>query len=87
MHTITKASSVPMFTILPMSSIGVTLPTIAASKPDQDRVLPRGAELGMDGGEEFLRQQSIIGHGIEHARLPEQHDQHHAGQAGQRARW
>ena len=29
----TNASSVPMFTILPMSSIGVTLPTIAASRP------------------------------------------------------
>ena len=33
MHTMTNASSVPMFTIFPMSSIGVTLPTIAASKP------------------------------------------------------
>ena len=33
MQTITKASSVPMLTIFPMSSIGVTLPTIAASKP------------------------------------------------------
>jgi hypothetical protein len=33
MHTITNASSVPMFTILPISSIGVTLPTIAASIP------------------------------------------------------
>ena len=33
MHTITNASSVPMFTILPISSIGVTLPTMAASRP------------------------------------------------------
>ena len=33
MHTITNASSVPMFTIFPISSIGVRLPTIAASRP------------------------------------------------------
>ena len=31
--TMTNASNVPMFTILPMSSIGVMLPTIAASNP------------------------------------------------------
>ena len=33
MHTMTNASNVPMLTILPMSSIGVTLPTIAANSP------------------------------------------------------
>ena len=32
-HTMTKAKSVPIFTILPMSSIGVTDPTIAAMLP------------------------------------------------------
>ena len=33
MQTITKASSVPMLTISPMTEIGVTLPTMAASNP------------------------------------------------------
>ncbi len=33
MQTITNASSVPMLTIFPISSIGVRLPTIAASMP------------------------------------------------------
>ena len=84
-HTITNASSVPMFTILPMSSIGVTLPTIAASSPDQDRVLPRCAKARMNRGEELLRQQAVVGHGVEHARLAQQHHQHHAGEAGQGA--
>ena len=30
-------------------------------------------------------QQAVVGHGVEHARLAQQHHQHHAGQAGQRA--
>src|SRR4029077_5461008 len=33
MQTITNASNVPMLTILPISSMGVVLPTIAASRP------------------------------------------------------
>src|ERR1035438_5953925 len=32
-HTMTKASRVPIFTIFPISSIGVTLPTMAATNP------------------------------------------------------
>ena len=36
---------------------------------DQDGVLVRRAELRMDRGEEFLRQQAVVGHRVEHARL------------------
>src|ERR1039458_4592420 len=32
-HTMMKASRVPIFTIFPISSIGVTLPTMAATSP------------------------------------------------------
>ena len=41
MQTITKANNVPMLTILPMSSIGVTLPTTAASKRPATTVAPQ----------------------------------------------
>src|SRR5271165_3051336 len=54
-------------------------------QPNQHSVLVRGAELGMNGGEEAARQQAVISHRVEHASLPEQHDQHYAGQAGERA--
>src|SRR5580658_9910582 len=49
----------------------------------QNRVLPRRAELGMDCGEKLPGQEAIVGHGVENPGLPEQHHQHHAGQARQ----
>ena len=39
----------------------------------------------MDRGEKLLRQEAVVGHGIEHARLAQKHHQHDAGKAGQRA--
>ena len=39
----------------------------------------------MDVGEEFLGQQTVVGHGVENARLPQKHDQHHAGESSKRA--
>src|SRR5205814_4693427 len=48
-------------------------------------VLVGGAEFGVHGGEKFSWQQPVIGHGIKHAGLPQQHDQHDAGKAGERA--
>ena len=80
-----KAKIVPIFTISPMMSIGVMLPTIAAMQPDQNRVLVGRAKFRMDRREELARQQAVVRHGIQHARLPEQHHQHHAGESGQRS--
>src|SRR5713226_4736322 len=37
----------------------------------------------MDVGEEFLGQQTIVGHGVEDASLPQKHDQHHAGESSE----
>ena len=84
-QTMTKARSVPMLTILPILSIGVMDADDGRQQSHQDGVFPGRAEARMDGGEELLGQQTVVGHGIEHARLAEQHDQHDAGQSGQRA--
>ena len=37
----------------------------------------------MDRREEFSGEQAVVGHGIEHAGLAQEHDQHDAGEAGQ----
>src|SRR5208282_2734571 len=50
---------------------------------DEDGVFVRGAEFGMDGGKKFAREETVFSHGIEHAGLPEKHDEHDAGQTGQ----
>ena len=55
-----------------------------SQQPDQHRVLPRRTELGVDIGEELPRQQPVLGHRVQDARLTEQHDQHHAGESGER---
>jgi len=55
-------------TILPMSSIVVTLPTMAARNPTR-LCSCRSANFG-DGAEEFFRQQTSLP-GIKHAGLPE----------------
>ena len=68
-----------------MSSIGVIAPTIAASSASQNRALPRSMKLRMDRREELPRQQSIVGHRVEHSRLAQQHHQHHARQPGKPA--
>ena len=54
MHTITKASSVPIFTILPISSIGVTLPTIAASVPTRIVFFHGVRNFGCTAAKNFL---------------------------------
>ena len=45
----------------------------------KDGVFPRCTPLGMYSSKEFLGQQTVISHGVKHAGLTEQHDQHHAG--------
>ena len=39
----------------------------------------------MDVGEGLAGQKAVVGHGVEDAGLAEQHDQHDAGETGQRA--
>ena len=68
-----------------MSSMGVTLPTMAASSPTRIVFFQGVRNFGWIAAKNFLRQQAVVGHRIEHARLAQQHDQHHAGEAGQGA--
>src|SRR5580704_9365539 len=52
--TITNASSVPIFTILPMSSIGVTLPTTADSSPTSIVLFHGVRTLGRTAAKHFF---------------------------------
>ena len=36
----------------------------------------------MNGREKLTRQKTVVGHGVQHARLTEQHHEHHAGEPG-----
>src|ERR1700690_3284581 len=53
---------------------------------DENRVLVRRAEFRMNRGEEFPWEQAVVGHGVEHARLADKHDEHDAGKSGESAR-
>src|ERR1700732_813856 len=52
--TITNASRVPMFTILPISSMGVRLPTIAARSPTRIVFFQGVRNLGWTAAKNFL---------------------------------
>src|SRR5580700_1024405 len=52
--TITKASRVPIFTIFPIWSIGVTLPTTAASRPTRIVFFHGVRNLGWIAAKNFL---------------------------------
>ena len=86
-QTITKANSVPMLVRWSSASIGRKPVRTADEHADQDRRLPRRAELRVDVAEEARRHHPVAGHRQEHPRRREhQHEQHRrdAGHAGRR---
>ena len=83
-HTRTNASSVPMLTSWPRTSIGVSPATSAMIDAGDDRAEIRRPEPRMDRRED-RRQQTVAAHREEDARLAQQRDEHRAEQSEERA--
>ena len=80
----TKASNVPMLTSSPRMPIGISDAKIATKMPTVMLVIQGVRKRGCTAPAQ-LGQKAVARHGEEHAGLPQQHDQHHAAQAGNRA--
>jgi len=62
--------------------MGVTLPTIAASKPTRMVFFVWRAKLWMNRGKKKLPgEQAVVSHCKQDTRLPQQHHQHDAGKS------
>ena len=81
-QTITKASSVPIFTSSARMRSGRNAPMSATQKPVRIVDFQGVRKRLVDGAEKSRRQQAVAGHGQENARLAEHHDQQHRSDAG-----